>query len=656
MGHALASPEPYRRGAPLDGALRASVMLNLRSLLPALALLLTAAAGAAQKLPREDVVEVPARTEGLCVSNLFQSHMVLQRDRPAALWGWGEPGAAVAVSFADAEAEGRCDGDGAWRVELPALAASAEGRTLSVRSGDAELLLDDVLVGDVWVLGGQSNMEFELAKVENGELEIATANYDQLRILTVPYGEGPRIQRGFARLHEWSSWFGRHFRKGDWDVCRPEVARELSAIGFVFARRLHMATRVPIGVIDASRGGTTVETWTPREVLDGLPGAAVQERLADWDERVATWDPQADLATRVRQAQERRARLEAEGNPIPEDQREDPTDLRPGPIADHNLPGSCYAGMIGPLRGLSIRGAIFHQGYNNALDGMPGVRLYEEVLPAMIAAWREAFGNPELPFGLLSLCTDGYPQTRDDYCETMFNAGIYIRAAQYQTFLDLWEAGDRNIGFASTYDLRRRWYHPQVKLPAGERIARWALSTQYGFGRQLPWKPPALLELVQEESHLVLRLDAEVGDPMDGAIEGFAIAGEDGRFQPAKAEHLQVGVDDRGRPRLDRRQLVLSSPLVPAPLHFRYAWGRNPMGNLQLMGNKDLPFATQRSDAWGLAEAPRGVLEEVPEGKLSRRDQNRIREALRQDDLRRRRAEARALLEELGDDPDPQDG
>ena len=615
----------------------------------------------AQRLPREDVVDVPARAEGLCVSNLFQSHMVLQRQRPIALWGWATPGEQVQVQLGADIASARADAEGVWRVELPAREAEATPQVVTIRGDRAELLLEDVLVGDVWILGGQSNMEFELAKVENGELEIATANYDQLRILTVPYGEGPELQRGFARLHEWSGWFGRHFRKGDWDVCRPEVARELSAIGYVFARRLHMASGVPIGVIDASRGGTTVETWTPREVLEGLDAAVVRAKLQDWDERVATWDAEADLARRVQQAQQRRARLEAEGKPVPANQQADPTDLRPGPVADHNLPGSCYAGMLGPLVGLSIKGVVFHQGYNNALDGMPGVRLYEQVLPAMITAWRAAFGDPELPFGLLSLCTDGYPQTREDYCEKMFNAGIFIRAAQYRVFLDLWEAGDRNIGFASTYDLRRRWYHPQVKLPAGERLARWALATQYGHGRKLPWKPPALVELRREEGQLVLRFDSDVMDPMDGAIEGFAIAGEDRRFHPATATYLQVGEDDRGRPRLDRKQLVLTSLMVSEPVHFRYAWGRNPLGNLQVTGNKDLPFATQRSDDWGLAEVPLGVLEELPEGKLSRRDQGRIRAALREEDARRRVAEARALLEELDPAPpaegaDTQDG
>ena len=99
----------------------------------------------------------------------------------------------------------------------------------------------------------------------------------------------------------------------------------------------------------------------------------------------------------------------------------------------------------------------------------------------MIQSWRLAFRDTEMPFGILSLCTDGNPQTLDDYCEKMFNAGIDIRAAQYSTFLDFYQNGDENIGFVSTYDLRRRWYHPQLKLPAGERIARWALATEYGF-------------------------------------------------------------------------------------------------------------------------------------------------------------------------------
>ncbi len=606
-------------------------------------------ASASAQMPKEDVVDVPAIHDGLCVSNLFQTNMVLQRDEPIALWGWAAPGSRVTVTFGGASAAAAAGDDRRWQVTLPAQAANADPEILVVEAGAKRLELGNVLVGDVWVLGGQSNMEFELAKVENGALEIASANYDQIRILTVPYGKSAEPRQGFPRLHEWSDWFGRHFRKGDWDVCTPEVARELSAIGYTFARRVHMASGVPIGVIDASRGGTTVESWTPRGVLDAMPSETVKAKLVDWDRKLADWDAEADLATRIERHQQRMARFEKEGRAVSEKDRVPPADLKPGPKADQNLPGACFAGMIQPLAGLAVKGAIFHQGYNNALDGMRGVRLYRDVFPAMITEWRRAFGDDQMPFGILSQCTDGYPQTRADYLEKMLNAGIHIRAEHYRTFLDLHEAGDRNIGFASTYDLRRRWYHPQVKVPAGERIARWALSTQYGFGRQLLWRPPALVGMSAKDGALFLELDAEVMDPEDGAIEGFAIAGEDRRFQPADAAYVQKGEDDRGRPRFDRKRLVLTSPLVGEPVHFRYAWGRNPMGNLQVTGNKDLPFATQRSDDWDMGTVPLGVLDSEIDGAMTRKQRNQVLKALRAEDERRRGAEARAALGEGGD-------
>ena len=603
----------------------------------------------AAQMPKEDVIDAPAVGAGLCLSHVFQANMVLQREEPIAIWGWAAPGERVTVEFGGASAAVNASEDRRWRVTLPAQPASAEPATFVVQGERERLELENVLVGDVWVLGGQSNMEFELAKVENGALEIASANYDQIRILTVPYGKSAEPRLGFPRLHEWSDWFGRHFRKGDWDVCTPEVARELSAIGYVFARRVHMASGVPIGVIDASRGGTTVESWTPRGVLDEMSSDPVKAKLDEWDRKLAEWDAEADLANRVERHRQRMARFEKEGRAVSERDRVPPADLKPGPKADQNLPGACFAGMLQPLAGLSVKGAIFHQGYNNALDGMRGVRLYRDVFPVMIAEWRRAFGDEEMPFGILSQCTDGYPQTRDDYLEKMLNAGIHIRAEHYRTFLDLHEGGDRNIGFASTYDLRRRWYHPQVKVPAGERIARWALSTQYGFGRQLPWKPPALVGMSAKDGALFLELDAEVMDPEDGAIQGFAIAGEDRRFQPAEVAYVQKGEDNRGRPRLDRRRLILTSPLVGEPVHFRYAWGRNPLGNLQVTGNKDLPFATQRSDEWDMGTVPLGVLDAPIDGAMTRKQRNQVLKALRAEDERRRGAEARAALGEGGD-------
>lgn len=607
---------------------------------------------AAQRgMPKEDVVDVPAMGEGLCVHNLFQSNMVLQRDRPIRIWGWASAGEQIQVSFDGEQQQATAAADRSWSVTLRARAVNTTPAVMTIVGKDKTITLDDILIGDVWLLGGQSNMEFPLENVDNGALEVVSARFEQIRILTVPAPQGFEVRRGFPRLFEWSDWSGRHFRKGDWDVCRPEIARELSAIGYVFARRIHMATHVPIGVIDTSRGGTTVETWTPESVLRGIDTTEVKALLADWDQRIAAWDGQKDLAQRKLDCENRVRTRKERGEEIPADWKE-PDDLRPGPAWDQNRPGACFNGMIAPIAGLAVKGAIFHQGYNNALGGgTAGAAMYRQIFAPMIRAWREAFGDSQLPFGIIALCTDGARQTLDNYDEMMLDDGVYIREAQYQTFLELSAAGDRNIGFASSDDQRRSWYHPQLKIPVGERISRWALATQYGLDKQIRWKPPMCLQMDAVDGTLVLHFDGEVAAADTNAeIEGFAIAGEDRHFQPARAEWQITGRDGSNRPQRDRRVLVLSSPMVPSPTQFRYAWGRNPMGNLQSADHSDLPFATQRSDAWKMEEVPLGVLgdEPVKDGKLSRAQRARIRDALHLDDLRRRVTEARALIEEFG--------
>lgn len=602
-----------------------------------------------QSLPREDVIEIPAISDDLCVSNLFQSRMVLQRDKPIRIWGWCDAGEEVVVEFGGHRASSPAGTDRRWEIELPAMPASRQGQTLNVTSGEKQIELTDILIGDIWVLGGQSNMEFELAKVENGNLEIISSNFPQIRVLTLPYAQGPDRHESFPRLHQWSDWSRRHFRKGDWGICSPDVTRELSAIGFVFARRLHQATQIPIGVIDVSRGGTTVETWTPLAVLKQIETPVVQQKIRDFEDQVMQWDAAADLAKRVEQHAAKIKRLLDQGQEISDSDKQVPTDLRPGPIGNHNYPGHCYAGMIAPLEGFSIKGAIFHQGYNNAFDGTLGARFYRAVFPRMIDAWRTAFSDPEMPFGILSLCTDGYPQTLDDYSEKMFNAGIDIRAAQYETFLERYRAGDENLGFVSTYDLRRRWYHPQLKLPAGERIARWALATEYGFEKQVEWKPPMLEKMELHGDALQLTFDRDVGDPMDGDIRGFSIAGSDRRFHPADATYVERGKNDRGQMQYDRKQLLLRSCMVDQPIHYRYAWGRNPLANLQATGNKDLPFATQRSDPWPMEGVPLGVLGDEVALPISRSDRGKILRALREQDQRRRIKQAKLILESAGE-------
>lgn len=603
-----------------------------------------------QKMPREDVIDVPVMTEGLSISNVFQTNMVLQRDKPVSIWGWADVGETVTVTMNDNQQIATAAADRSWKVTLPTMVGSSEPQTLTIKGAKKTLTLDNILVGDVWVLGGQSNMEFPLDRIENGQLEIVSANYPNIRILTVPAANGPDRKPGFPRLHEWSGWFGRHYRKGDWDVCSPQIARELSAIGYVFGRRLHTATQVPIGIIDASRGGTTVETWTPNTVLKELEVEQVTTRLAEWDQKVSDWDSQADLDRRIKSFHQKVARFEKEGKTLPANEQE-PTDLRLGPAIDQNRPGNCYASMIAPLEGLQIKGAIFHQGYNNCFKGTQGAIMYRRVFPEMIKAWRAAFNDSEMPFGILSLCTEGAVQTLDNYSEMMANTGPYIREAQYQTFLDFYKAGDTQIGFVSTYDLRRRWYHPQLKIPAGERIARWALATQYGFERDVRWKPPMIEEVKVEDGRLVLRLD-EAASAVDngGPILGFAVAGEDRKFHPATATHLVTGKDSRGREQKDTKTLELSSSMVPHPIHYRYAWGRSPLGNLQAARNTDIPFATQRSDDWPLENIPLGVLGDDAPVTIDRGQRRKLQDALRKQDLERRVHEAQLLILENDQD------
>ncbi len=597
----------------------------------------------AQQMPLEDVVDVPAISEGLCVSNVFQANMVLQRDKPISIWGWANVGENVTVSFGGNETAAATAEDKTWRVSLPAMTVNAQPQKMTIQGANKTLTLDNILIGDVWVLGGQSNMEFPLDRIENGELEIISANFPNIRILTVPAMNGPDSQPGFARLHEWSGWFKQHYRKGDWDECSPEIVRELSAIGYVFARRIHMASQVPIGVIDASRGGTTVETWVPDAVLRKIDSPQLSGVLQEWDQKVATWDSQADLDGRIQSHRQKVERFKKEGRPMPANETQ-PTDLRPGPAMDQNRPGNCYASMIGPLAGLQIKGAIFHQGYNNCFNGTPGTIMYRHVFPEMIASWRAAFNDPQMPFGILSLCTEGPVQTLDNYCEMMANPGPFIREAQYQTFLDLYKAGDKNIGFTSTYDLRRRWYHPQLKIPAGERIARWALASQYGFERSIRWKPPIAVGMTIKNNRIELQLDEPASAVDDGGpILGFAVAGEDRQFHPATAEHLVTGNNDRGQAQTDKKVLVLSSPMVPKPLHYRYAWGRSPLGNLQADRMTDIPFATQRSDDWSLENVPLGVHNEEIAQKLDRQQQRKLTQALRKQDVDRILLEAQTL-------------
>jgi len=589
-----------------------------------------------------------AEAEGFRVHSLFQSKMVIQRDKPVDVWGWSAPGEKITVTFAGKTATGTADEKGGWRAALPAMEPSSKPAAMTIEGRGGKITLEDILIGDVWVLGGQSNMQFGISRADDGDLEVASANFPDIRMLTIPKIFGPELKKNFPRAAEFSKTIGRETTEGDWEVCSPETVGGMSAIGYVLVRRLHMVTGVPIGVINTSRGGTTVEAWTPQARLRKSHVPVIKELMARSDKRIAEFDPEAELAKQVKKYEAKIADMKKKGKTIPAGMKPPTGPVKDGYLHSHRPPGHCYGSVISPIAGLAVKGVIFHQGYNNCFSGVWGARMYRAVFPEMIRAWREAFGDPNMPFGILSQCTAGPVQRRDNFLTYMRDIGARIREAQYQTFLEFYKAGDKNIGFVSTYDLRHTSYHPRVKVPAGERIARWALATQYGMEGQFTWLPPMVKEMTIQDGAIYLKFDGKgVGGAGDGALlAGFAIAGKDMKFQPAEVSNKIIGKKGRSF-QYDSTILVLKSPLVPNPVHYRYAWGRSPMGNIQARSGR-VPLATQRSDTWtnaDLLKALTGKDAEDP-GQLSRGEGYALRAALEKEDLRRRIAEAKALLDE----------
>jgi len=609
------------------------------------ALMAAAPVASSPKLERgKDFIEVTALGDGLVLSNIFSSDMVLQRDKPIRIWGWAAPNETVTVSFGGQKQTAKAATDRSWKVSFPAMPANATPQGMVINGKDKTLNLDNILIGDVWLLAGQSNMEFPISNADCGDLEIVSANFPKIRLMTVPQQNGPDTKVSFPRWYQWHGFFSNHFRQGYWDVCTPESVRTMSAIGYVFVRRIHMATQVPIGILDVSRGGTCLETWAPMDVLKSIDTPEVKAKLADWDKRVADFDPQKDLEARIKKFNERTAQAKAAGQDV--SKQIPPSDLQSGPALDMNRPGNCYASMIAPIAGLGVKGAIWHQGFNNAMEANGHV-LYDQVFVPMIKSWRTAFNDPNMAFGIIPQETEGEPQDLDNYLSRMVDEGIYIREVHDKTFLNLQKTGDMNIGIASSFDQRRSWYHPQIKIPVGERLARWALATQYGM-KQIRWQPPTIKEMRAENGKLVLTFVEKLVPYNDGPILGFAIAGKDGKFQPANADYLIVGKDGRNQPQNDMKVIILTSPLVPEPIHYRYGWSRNPLANLKTADHTDIPMSPQRSDNWSLADSYESYTGKkcAVAGILNRNESRELTTALQAADQERKIANAKALLAE----------
>ncbi len=278
---------------------------------------------------------------------IFGDHMVLQREMPIPVWGWDEPGADVIVTLGKASAPTKAGDDGKWMVELPAMKAGGPHK-LQV-SGSSEVTFNDVLIGEVWLCSGQSNMEWTVARSMNAEQEIAAGNYPQIRHIKIPHRPSDKPEQDV--------------KAGPWQAASPQTVAQFTAVGYYFARELQKELNVPIGLIGSNWGGTRIEPWTPPQGFKAVPALK-------------------DIAARLDQY---------------------PTKDASGKI-NHQTPLALYNGMIAPLVPYGIRGAIWYQGESNNGEGM----LYAEKMKALVSGWRDLWNQPEMPFYYVQLAPYTY--------------------------------------------------------------------------------------------------------------------------------------------------------------------------------------------------------------------------------------------------------
>jgi sialate O-acetylesterase len=465
-------------------------------------------------------VSLSASLADVKLPSVLGSHMVLQRGVECPIWGWADAGEAVTVSFAGQNATTTAGKDGKWQVNLKALTASAKGRSLTVK-GKNTVKLADVLVGEVWLCSGQSNMEWTVDRANNPKEEIANGNHPRLRHIKIPHRPSRNPESDVPST--------------GWQVTTPAVVAKFTAVGYFFGRHLMNELDVPIGLIGSNWGGTRIEPWTPPVGFKEVPA------LGDISDKLDTYPA-------MRKVKDRKTGKVSE-------------------VINHQSPLALYNGMISPLLPYAIRGAIWYQGESNNGEGM----LYHEKMKALIAGWRSVWNNPDLPFYFVQLAPYKY---RGDNREYQL-PGIW--QAQLKT-LDV-----PNTGMAVTTDIGNvKNIHPANKQEAGKRLALWALAKTYGQ-KDLVYSGPIYKSHKRAGAKLRVSFD-HIGSgltPLDGkALTHFEVAGKDGKFASATAK-------------IEGKAIVLSSPTVKAPIHFRFGWHETAEPNF---GNKEgLPAAPYSS-------------------------------------------------------------
>jgi sialate O-acetylesterase len=478
--------------------------------------------------------------------------MVLQREAAVPIWGQADAGDDVTVEFGDQTVRTKAGANGKWQVSLSPLTASGQSQQLTISGKKNTVVLKDVVVGEVWLCSGQSNMEFPVGdsgmSVMNAAQEIAGADFPLIRQLKVPRSWNAQPQDAF---------------KAEWTVCSPQTAGRFTAVGYFFARDLHKNLRVPIGLLNSSFGGTPIEAWLSEKTLHSDPaGASVVTRraqviaawpktVADYRAAVEAWDKQAADAKRT-------------GAPLTTPRPRQPV----GPGHPY-MPVTVYNGMIHPLAPYAIRGGIWYQGEANADAGQAAE--YSGLLKALIGQWRSEWREGDFPFYFVQL-----PNFKGSGTDPTSWAAF--REAQARAL------SVPNTGMVVTIDIGDpKNIHPKDKQDVGHRIALVALTQTYkqDVGE---YSGPSLKDAQRVAGGLVLQFDHASGmSARNGALTGFQIAGADHKFFPTNAA-------------IEGKNIRVSSPEAPLPEAVRYAWENSPIASL--FNGANLPASPFRTDSW----------------------------------------------------------
>ena len=477
----------------------------------------------------------------LRLPGFFGDHMVLQRQAPIPVWGWSDPETAVVVQLGSDSSKAvttMADKNGRWKASLPPQEASVKGLALTVTSAGKSLTLNDVLVGEVWLCSGQSNMEWVVNASLNAPDEIAKADFPAIRQMKIEHLTAPVPQEDVKTV---------------WQICSPATAGAFTAAGYFMARELHRELGVPVGLLNISWGGTRIEPWTPLEGFAAVPA------LASLHDQVSRTLPGNDLYRAGLQAHldevsqwMAAAKAALAGTTIAPASPSFPAALTP--LTAHTAPTTLFNAMLNPVVGYGMRGAIWYQGESNHTEGM----LYLEKKKALVAGWRKLWGIGDFPFYFVQIAPYHYGEE---------DPAILARFWEAQTAcLEI-----PNTGMVVTSDIGNTAdIHPANKQEVGRRLSLLAMKGAYGKN-ELVAAGPVLADLSVKENTLRVRFDQVAGGlkSRDGKpLSHFEIIGEQAEFVPAEA--VIEGTDT----------VVLSAPGVKTPAAMRYAWHKLAEPNL----------------------------------------------------------------------------